>query len=53
LFPANAQTLKYASAVKGIHTRSKYQMQLIIAYGVDVNNNGVPLAWALVPIEDE
>ena len=40
-------------AVDGTHTRSKYQMQLIIAYGIDANNNGVPLAWALVPIEDE
>jgi hypothetical protein len=28
-------------------------MYLIIAVGVDANNNGVPLAWALVPIEDE
>ena len=28
-------------------------MQLIIACGIDANNNGVPLAWALVPIEDE
>jgi transposase-like protein len=40
-------------AVDGTHTRSKYRTQLIIVVGIDANNNGVPVAWALVPIEDE
>jgi hypothetical protein len=40
-------------AVDGTHTRSKYRMQLLIAVGIDANNNGVPVCWALVPIENE
>jgi hypothetical protein len=28
-------------------------MQLLIAVGIDANNNGLPIAWALVPIENE
>ena len=48
-----ASQLRLFIAVDGTHTRSKYRMQLIIACGIDANNNGVPLAWALVPIEDE
>lgn len=40
-------------AVDGIHTRSKYRMQLLIAVGIDANNNRVPVCWALVPIKNE
>jgi hypothetical protein len=40
-------------AVDSIHTRSKYCMQLIIACSIDANNNSIPVAWALVPIEDK
>jgi hypothetical protein len=28
-------------------------MQLLIAVGIDANNNGMPIAWALVPIENK
>jgi hypothetical protein len=35
------------------HTKSKYWMQLFVACGVDANDKGVPLAWALVPIENK
>ena len=48
-----ASQLRLFFAVDGTHTRSKYRMQLLITCGIDTNNNGVPLAWALVPIEDE
>jgi hypothetical protein len=40
-------------AVDGTYTRSKYRMQLLIAVGIDANSNGVPVCWALVPIENE
>jgi hypothetical protein len=40
-------------SLDGTHTRSKYRMQLLIAVGIDANNNGVPISWALVPIENE
>jgi hypothetical protein len=40
-------------AIDGTHTRSKYRIQLLIAVGIDANNNGVLVAWALVPMEDE
>jgi hypothetical protein len=40
-------------AIDRTYTRSKYRMQLLIACGIDANNNSVPIAWALVPIEDE
>jgi hypothetical protein len=36
--------LRMFIAVDGTYTRSKYWMQLIIACGIDANNNGVPLA---------
>ena len=48
-----ASQLHLFIAVDSIYTKSKYQMQLIIACSVDANNNGIPLAWALVPIEDK
>jgi hypothetical protein len=28
-------------------------MMLIIAVGIDANDNAIPLAWALVPTESE
>lgn len=40
-------------ALDRTHTRSKYCMMLLIAYGIDANNNVLPLAWALVPTENE
>jgi hypothetical protein len=36
----------------GTHTKSKYRMQLLIAVGIDANDRTLPLAWALVPIEN-
>jgi hypothetical protein len=35
------------------HTKSKYRMQLFIACSVDANDRALPLAWALVPIENK
>ncbi len=40
-------------AINKTYTRLKYQMQLLIACGINANNNSVPLAWALVLIKDE
>ena len=39
--------------IDGTHTKSRYQMILSIACGIDANSNVVLLAWALVPAEDE
>jgi hypothetical protein len=36
-----ASQLRLFIAVDGIYTRSKYQMQLIIACSIDTNNNSV------------
>jgi hypothetical protein len=35
------------------HTKSKYLIMLMIAVGIDANNNAIPLAWALVPTESK
>lgn len=40
------------TAVDGTHTKSRYRMMLLIACGIDANDQVIPLAWALVPIED-
>lgn len=40
-------------AVDGTHTRSKYQIQLLIATRINANNNKVLLAQALVLIKDK
>lgn len=45
--------LRGFTAIDGTHTKSRYRMILLIACGIDANSNVVPLAWALVPAEDE
>jgi hypothetical protein len=40
-------------ALNACHTKSKYPMTLMIAVGIDVNDNAIPLAWALVPTESK
>jgi hypothetical protein len=35
------------------HTKSRYRMQLLVACGVNANDRVLPLAWALVPIENK
>jgi hypothetical protein len=40
------------TAIDGTHTKSRYRMMLLIACGIDANDHVIPLAWALVPIED-
>ena len=37
----------------GAHTKSRFRMQLLIACGIDANDEVLPIAWALVPIENE
>jgi hypothetical protein len=39
--------------VDGTHTASRFRMNLLIAGGTDANGETIPLAWALVPIENE
>jgi transposase-like protein len=36
----------------GTHTASRFKMNLLIAGGVNANGKTLPLAWALVPIEN-
>ena len=40
-------------ALDGTHTRSQYNLTLLIAVGIDAENHILPLAWALVPSENE
>jgi hypothetical protein len=40
-------------AIDGTHTLSKYRMMLLICCGIDANDNVFPIAWGLVPIENE
>jgi transposase-like protein len=47
------QFLRNFVAFDACHTKSKYPMTLMIAVGIDANNNAIPLAWALVPTESE
>jgi transposase-like protein len=36
----------------GTHIASQFKMNLLVASGVDANGKTLPLAWALVPIEN-
>lgn len=47
------QTLRPFYAFDGTHTRSRYNLTLLIAVGVDAEDHVLPLAFALVPIENE
>jgi hypothetical protein len=40
-------------ALDGTYTKSRYRMILLICCGIDANDHVLPIAWALVPIEDE
>ena len=39
--------------IDGTHTGSRFWMTLLIAVGIDANDETLPVAWALVPIESE
>src|SRR2546429_3143606 len=39
-------------ALDGCHTKSHFHMTLLIACALDGNNEIIPLAWGIVPIED-
>jgi MULE transposase domain/SWIM zinc finger len=47
------KTLRPFYALDGTHTRSQYNLTLLIAVGIDAEDHILPLAWALVPGEDE
>jgi hypothetical protein len=40
-------------ALDGTHTRSQYNLTLLIAVGIDAEDRILPFAWALVPSENE
>jgi hypothetical protein len=46
-------SLRGLVGLDGTHTRSKYGMTLLTAVMLDADNHVVPIAWALVPIENE
>ena len=46
-------TLRPFYALDGTHTRSRYNLTLLIAVGIDAEDRILPLAWALVPSENE
>lgn len=48
----SGQFLRPFTAIDGTHTKSKYRMILLVACGIDANEHVIPLAWALVPIEN-
>jgi hypothetical protein len=37
--------------INGTHTGSKFRMTLLVAMCIDANDEILPMAWALVPIE--
>jgi hypothetical protein len=39
-------------ALDGYHTKSRFRMTLLLACTLNSNNEILPLAWAIVPIED-
>lgn len=50
---ATLHTLRPFYALDGTHTRSQYNLTLLIAVGIDGEDRVLPLAWALVPVENE
>jgi hypothetical protein len=48
-----ARMLRTIIGIDGAHTGSKFRMTLLIVVGIGANNETLPLAWALVPIESE
>ena len=47
------QWIRKFVALDACHTRSKFRIMLMIAVGIDANDNVLPLSWALVPTENE
>jgi hypothetical protein len=50
---ATLHTLRPFYALDGTHTRSRYNITLLLAVGIDAEDRVLPLAWALVPGENE
>jgi hypothetical protein len=48
-----ARFMRQIIGVDGTHTGSKFRMTLLVAVGIDANDETLSLAWALVPIESE
>jgi hypothetical protein len=46
------ESLRDFIGVDGTYIASRFRMNLLIARGVDANGKTLPLAWALVPIEN-
>jgi transposase-like protein len=44
--------IRHFTAVDGTYTKSRYQMMLLIACGINANDQVILLAWALVPIKE-
>jgi hypothetical protein len=47
------RTLRPFYALDSTYTRSRYNLTLLIAVGIDAKDYILPLAWALVPGENE
>ena len=50
---ATLSCLRPFYALDGTHTRSRYNLTLLLAVGIDAEDHVYPLAYALVPIENE
>ena len=50
---ATLSCLRPFYALDGTHTRSRYNLTLLLAVGIDAEDRVHPLAYALVPIENE
>ena len=48
-----SQWIRTFLGVDGTHTSSRFRMILLIVVGIDANDETLPLAWALVPIENQ
>jgi hypothetical protein len=47
------ECLRPFTAIDACHTKSKFCMMLMLCVGIDANDNVLPLAWALVPTENQ
>lgn len=50
---ATLSCLRPFYALDGTHTRSRYNLTLLLAVGIDAEDRVHPLAYALVPVENE
>ena len=49
---AASRHLRPLIGADGTHTKARHRLVLLLVVGIDGNSNNLPIAWALVPIEN-